>query len=512
MAKQFTSHTEQRWFDKMRQFSRLQISSEHALVPDGQPQPDAMVNYGWEFTEALPAYSINEELVPFVPAVADTPDQCGHKDLFQRWQSIHNSPAKLAQVKQHAKLFTEQQTFRPKDFAKQLPEFEKLPKPADFGEAPWQETIASYDAKTYRIQVMVPRETYEQQQGFKDLFPLRGWLMHGEGIIDAEGKRQHPLVVVMGGRSVQTFARHDKRDPMCQWDNDKQAYINIDYPKAGSNTEFWGARQWRDYLRALVAAGYDVLTFEKRGHGYSGGETANNCAEQAEDIFRVLEACENGTNLSILDCNDQPVSNTEAKSTLLRDVNLANIPMYFMGSSQGSSVIMWAMHRACVGSIELGQLSSKRQYQPSLNMKGAILLAPMPKGLGAQKQVNSDLEAYFRFAHEQCFFPSQEITDGMHYWPALCVVKGSWDFLEGLADTLHAVQLFEGPKQLIVVRGEHSENSWGNDNISYAQANICQFIQATLGLTNVELPHTPSSLKALLESAPNYWPPYCYVR
>src|SRR3712207_7152493 len=49
-----------------------------------------------------------------------------------------------------------------------------------------------------------------------------------------------------------------------------RSFTAVPYPARG--TELWGARPWRQYLQALLRAGFDVLTLDKRGHGISGGD------------------------------------------------------------------------------------------------------------------------------------------------------------------------------------------------------------------------------------------------
>ena len=59
-------------------------------------------------------------------------------------------------------------------------------------------------------------------------------------------------------------------------------------------------RGWRESLYALNQAGFDVLAYDRRGEGLSGGFSDTNTLEQGEDIFRVLAQIETGRGLRLL--------------------------------------------------------------------------------------------------------------------------------------------------------------------------------------------------------------------
>ena len=54
------------------------------------------------------------------------------------------------------------------------------------------------------------------------------------------------------------------------------------------------------HLHALNHAGFDVLAFDRRGEGLSGGFSDTNTLEQSEDIFRVLDQMDTGGGMRIL--------------------------------------------------------------------------------------------------------------------------------------------------------------------------------------------------------------------
>jgi alpha-beta hydrolase superfamily lysophospholipase len=64
------------------------------------------------------------------------------------------------------------------------------------------------------------------------------------------------------------------------------------------------------HLYALKRGGFDVLAYDRRGEGISGGFSDTNTLEQGEDVFRVLEQLESGDGLRVLtpaaECSKAP--------------------------------------------------------------------------------------------------------------------------------------------------------------------------------------------------------------
>jgi pimeloyl-ACP methyl ester carboxylesterase len=105
---------------------------------------------------------------------------------------------------------------------------------------------------------------------------LRGWYIKGDGVArsgegDDHGRedrdaREHPLVILSAGFPYS---------------------IAFDQPVGGIAV----GKQLRKTITYLVGQGYDVLFFDKRGHGYSEGILDG----MGEDIFRALDQLERGT-------------------------------------------------------------------------------------------------------------------------------------------------------------------------------------------------------------------------
>jgi len=277
---------------------------------------------------------------------------------------------------------------------------------AFFGQSVYNENIAKVDDKTYIIEFTVPRGTYERLH-LKVHTPikLRGWFIEGEGILDNTGNKTHAIAIMIGGRSIETTAIHHPDDPLYVYDPETKKYKGISYPNEQGMTEKWGLRQWRDYLYALNQAGFDVLTIDKRGHGISGGLTASDTGEQAEDLFRMLDQLESGNGLRILAPTGELLVVEKAAGKLLRGKQAKSIPVIIGGPSQGSMVTAWAMQKNfaefCPYNNPEGRCTSSYGY----NIKGALMLADFTAGIGYAEPVYTLLEGCLRTMENVMFLP-----------------------------------------------------------------------------------------------------------
>ena len=215
--------------------------------------------------------------------------------------------------------------------------------PADFTD----EVFSSLEERTFRIEFEVPKSDFEQL-GWQpaslavsippDPSPtaplkLRGWYIKGDGVAgngDGEnhgredrGKREHPLVILSAGFPYS---------------------ITFNQPVGGIAV----GRQLRKTATYLVAQGYDVLFFDKRGHGYSEGFLDG----MGEDIFRALDLLERGTiledgvelSLSIITPDGRRLHGAAAaREKLLGDYSAKTKPVVLRGFSYGSSQLQKAM-------------------------------------------------------------------------------------------------------------------------------------------------------------------------
>ncbi|MCP4408088.1 MAG: hypothetical protein GY807_10080 [Gammaproteobacteria bacterium] len=520
------------WAEVIRDIRHFDPLPDHEIVPAGQAPPDGYVKVGWDLNRTLPAYRVKtagqEELVPFSPAVrrpirSATIDQriTGFSDeaIKQHWAQNQRIEGIRAKVEAAATRFLVPNRFsytgsldkrgRIDPFAEV--DLSEIRRPGFFGNFPWNEAVACIDQYTNIVEFEVPRETNEVLRlGKSDPIKLRGWYVEGKGVTGPNGTTHRALIVLVAGRSAETLTIHHPDDSVCRWDENSGEWMGIPYPIAGKNSEFWGGRHWRSYITAFHQAGFDVLTVDKRGHGISGGDSSSNTNEQAEDIFRALNALETGNGLRIRTPDGQQYQGTEAGGILLAGMKAKEIPTFLCGASQGSMVVMWAMHKNVKGACDFERPEPRRYGPLGYNIRGALLLAPLSGGLGSRSQLDSLAEAYLRTEHNIQFMPSSEIVSNYAKWPALFIAKGTWDFLESLEDTIETMQRIRAPKALVVVRGGHSECDWGVENLKYVQERVTSFARSILTDRSFAGFGAPNTIKEAVASAPGHWPPFSH--
>jgi pimeloyl-ACP methyl ester carboxylesterase len=211
-----------------------------------------------------------------------------------------------------------------------------------------EEVFAYLACRTYRIEFEVPKTDFEligwnpKYLSFNyppDPLPLvphklRGWYIKGDGLKsndedEEKGKtilvaKVHPLVIFSSGFPYSMAYQ--------------QMVGGIDVGK-----------QIRKTITYLVAKGYDVLYFDKRGHGYSEGIVEG----MGEDIFRVIDQLDKGVivekgiplHLTIITPEGKRLSGTDAarENLLGSGYNAKTKPIIFRGFSYGSSQLQKAM-------------------------------------------------------------------------------------------------------------------------------------------------------------------------
>jgi len=382
-------------------------------------------------------------------------------------------------------------------------------RPAFFGKPPYNEAIGAVDSKTFIVEFTVPRDTYEKLHLKRhDPIKLRGWFIEGDGIRLETGKTTHALAIMMGGRSIETTAIHHPDDPLYAYQEKTKDYKGIPYPNEQGKTEKWGVRQWRRYLYALHQAGFDVLTIDKRGHGISGGLNYLDTGEQAEDIFRMLDQLESGNGLRVLTPNGELLIENQVAGRLLRGTKAKSIPALIGGPSLGSMVTIWAMQKNfaefCSYHLPEPKCSSSNQY--GYNIKGALVLADFTAGVAYLDPIFATVEGYLRTVENILFLPSSEVLANIDKWPAVFFGRGLWDSYESLEGTFKAYQRATGPKEMVVVRGPHSENEFGDQNVEYLIQKMVAFAKQAVLDPGVKKPGL-ANLKEVVCSSPPYWEP-----
>jgi len=277
----------------------------------------------------------------------------------------------------------------------------------------------------------------------------------------------------------------------------------VNYPARG--TEHWGGRQWRGYLYALHRAGFDVLSVDKRGHGISGGITADNAFQQGLDMLRAIDALRSGEGVRTLGPDGELRQGRRAVRELLDAPTARRLPIILGGSSQGAWATSWAMDANFNRWCEL-DLPDRPCHAPvgHRNVKGALLLASVFGGFGDPGTL-----AYFaaqRKINHIVFYPTSEPLAGIGSWPAVFFGKGVWDIVQGPLATFSAYRRASGMKELLFVRGPHSEVEHGPANVALMQQRAAAFaVTAALGQPSGQPVY--ADMRAAIAASPPIWEP-----
>ena len=208
------------------------------------------------------------------------------------------------------------------------------------------EVFSTLDERTYRIEFEVPKSDCEilgwtptwiavaippDPQPSVPL-KLRGRYIKGDGVTPDDAERhersgrtvEHPLIIISAGFPYS---------------------IAFDQPVGAISV----GKQMRKTVTWFVANGYDVLFFDKRGHGYSEGLLDG----MGEDVFRALDQIEKGVieengmtlSLSLITPDGRRLIGTAAaQEQLLGSRYTARTkPVLLRGFSYGSSQLQKAM-------------------------------------------------------------------------------------------------------------------------------------------------------------------------
>lgn len=349
-------------------------------------------------------------------------------------------------------------------------------RPGFFARAPFTEPIAAAEKRTTTVEFTVPAERFDVEHGHPAAVKLRGWYLAGKGVADRRGERRRSLVILIGGRTIETTTTQDPKDPLYVRTGDGR-WANADYPQKGSLTESWGGPAWRSYLRSLNEAGFDVLTFDKRGHGISGGRTPDNTFQQGLDMLRAVDALRSGRGLRTLGPDGVTRTGTAAARAVVPPREQARMPILLGGSSQGSYTTQWAMHANTRRWCEVDRPRGGPCHKPwgIPNIKGAILLAALP-GFPRSEPDQIALEGARRERLGLVRYPSSEPLAGIGSWPAVFFGKGLTDDVAGPLGTFDAYRRARpAGRELLFVRGPHSELAWGDRATRLVQRRMVAF-------------------------------------
>ncbi|UQU66922.1 alpha/beta hydrolase [Couchioplanes caeruleus] len=380
----------------------------------------------------------------------------------------------------------------------------RIRRPGFFARAPYAERIAAAEPQAWTVEFTVPAEPYEViNRGITTPVRLRGWYLRGDGVRDPSGRRTRALAVLLGGRTIETTAVQDPADPL-YLPGAAGGHDGVAYPSRG--TEKWGARQWREYLDALRRAGFDVLTVDKRGHGISGGHSADNTLQQGLDMLRMVDALADGDGVRALGPDRVTRTGRDAVRRMTGAADARTMPILLGGASQGAYATQWAMdanlHRWCALDTPGRPCSPPWGHR---NIRGALLLSTlwgMPFGdpgdlvyTAAHAEVNHSI-----------YTPTSEPLAGIGDWPAVFIGKGIWDEYEGPLGVFSAYQRSAGRAELVLVRGPHSENEHGTANVAVMRDRLVRFAVRAVTGTRVAGPRY-ATLRDAIAASPPTWEP-----
>ena len=252
-----------------------------------------------------------------------------------------------------------------------------VPTPADFA----NEVFSSLERRTVRIEFEVPKTDFETLGWSPSYLPialppdpaprmphkLRGWYIKGDGLTRrdehggddgdrrADRSAEHPLIILSSGFPYP---------------------IAFDQRVGGIAV----GTQLRKTVTYLVAQGYDVLFFDKRGHGYSEGLLDG----MGEDIFRALDLLEHGVivedgvtlSLSIITPDGRRLQGVSvANERLLGERYSARTkPVVLRGFSYGSSQLQRAM------AMNYSHLPVEYRFKRDRSGTVVVDAARMPRG------------------------------------------------------------------------------------------------------------------------------------
>ena len=389
----------------------------------------------------------------------------------------------------------------------------QIRRPAFFAKTPYVEGIARADASTFVVEFTVPRDPFEHiALKTADPIKLRGWYIEGRGVDDGRGGITRALVVMAPGGGGQLTAIQHPDEKAYRIDPATGRTVDIAFPNA--TTETMGQRWWRENLDALHQAGFDVLAYDRRGEGISGGFSDTHTLAQGEDVFRVLAQLDSGDGLRLVTPGGRGLEGEGAAGKLPGGMAATRIPILLAGYSRGSMSMAWAMAMnfsgVCNDAMPVPECAAPKGLS---NIKGAILLSSFASGPG-YLPASPDLAdrnlflAAMAAEHHIVFYPSAAPLAGMHRWPAAFFGKGLWDRAETLEGTVAAYDRIRGAREIVVARGPHSIETWPEGDRRYLRERMIAFAQVAIaGGTSVPGARPWSDLRALVATTPASWEP-----
>lgn len=492
---------------------------------------------GYDRDAVLPGYRLPgsggaQMCVPFATTAAHPPP--GYRGDFyvaeftdaklrERWRACRAHPACFKRIEAHIKRRLPPNVDRKIRSAhalyllgavdqddNDLP-LQRIRRPAFFGQAPWHEDIAEAERRTYTIEISAERGPYDRLIAHESgRIELRGWYLRGTGVPDAHGHPRRALIIMSNGGGGHLVAIEAPHEPLYHVDPKTGKSVWNHFPNA--TTGAGGQRAWRDLLYQLNEAGFDVLSYDRRGVGISGGYCDTNTLQQGRDLLNVVAALPAGAGVRVLTPDGRTLSGAAAAKALFGNAGAARMPVFLGGDSRGTMAVGWAMtrnfYRACDYDLPQPTCRPPRRLP---NIRGAIQIGDFSAGVGyltsPTQQDDTDRGLYTAGTETQyhiVFFPSSAVLEGIHTWPALLIARGAWDYAESLEGAVDAYDRVRGPKDLVIVRGPHTFDVWPRSERARVAARIVAFARAVVaGRTSVPDAAEWSNMKQLVATAPD---------
>lgn len=394
-------------------------------------------------------------------------------------------------------------------------------RPGFFAAAPYREPIAAADAQTYIVEFSAPAEPYERlHKHLTADIKLRGWYIRGAGVGDGSGGKVRALIVMSGGGGDRVTAIDDPADRLYSIDAKTGESKLNSFPNQTTGAK--GQAAWRRVQDSLHRAGFDVLAFDRRGIGVSGGFSDTNTLQQGRDLLGIIASLRTGAGLRALSPRGVIVDGRAAAAEIRGGAGDAGLPVLLLGNSRGTMATSWAMtmnfDKDC--SYDLAQIACKPPAGDR-TIKGAILVAEFSAGAGyvpAQTSAVDDGRGPGRdrglfiggieVEHNIVFFPSSAPLAGIAKWPSAFFARGLWCYASGLEGTIDAYSRVRGLKDLVVVRGPHPYETWPEQEQRRMQERAIAYAQAVvLGRTTIEGRRTWTNMKELVATTSDVWEP-----
>jgi len=400
-------------------------------------------------------------------------------------------------------------------------DLKSIRRPGFFATAPYDEPIASADAQTYIVEFTAPAEPYERlHRNLTADIKLRGWYIRGAGIDDGKGGKMRALIVMSGGGGDRVTAIDDPSDVLYSIDAKTGASILNSFPNKTTGAK--GQAAWRRVQDSLHRAGFDVLAFDRRGIGISGGFSDTNTLQQGRDLLNIVASLRTGIGLRALAPNGTISLGRNAATALRGDTPDAGLPVLLLGNSRGTMATSWAMtmnfDKDC--SYDQATIACKPAVADR-TIEGAILVAEFSAGAGhvpAETTAVDDGRGPGRdrglfiggieVEHSIVFFPSSATLAGTSKWPSAFFARGLWCYASGLEGTIDSYDRVTGLKDLVVVRGPHPYETWPEEEQQRMQERMIAYAQAVvLGRDSIPGRRTWSNMKELVATTSDVWEP-----